>query len=97
MAEVLCKTVGVIHKRVCAELTTLREKNVDVTQELAYFVRSILGTFKDTQDPQAFFQDVSKTIESFNEVRRAPFIKNLPHDSWLVCPIPLSKPSNMST
>ena len=64
MAEVFCKTVAVVHKRARAELTTLREKNADKAQELAYFARSILGTFKDIQDPQAFFQEVSETIES---------------------------------
>ena len=63
LAEVFCKTMNIIHKRARTELTTLREKNVDKTQELAYFVRSILGTFKDNgKDPQTFFKDVSTTI-----------------------------------
>jgi hypothetical protein len=39
--------MATIHKRARAALQTLREKNTDQTQELAYFVRSILGTFKD--------------------------------------------------
>lgn len=64
LAVILCKTMGVIHKRARAELSIVREKNTDQTQKLAYFVRNILGVFKDDSgNPTTFIKKVSATIE----------------------------------
>ena len=64
LAEVLCKTISVTHKRARAELITIRERAAGQTQEIALFVSSILGTFSDNaEDPQAFFDSFSATIK----------------------------------
>ena len=65
LAEVFCKTISTIHKRARTELATLRENNTDQTQELAYFVRHILGNFKDNdQDPNSILENIKVSIES---------------------------------
>lgn len=69
LAQVFCKIMATIHKRARAELIILREKNMDQTREWAYFVRSILGTFKDnTKNPKAFFENVRTTIKTKGSV-----------------------------
>lgn len=65
LAEVICKTMATIHKRARMELTTLREKHVKQTQEIAYFAHSILGSFKDNpKKPKTFLGKVSRTIDN---------------------------------
>ncbi|HQS85027.1 MAG TPA: DUF4158 domain-containing protein [Alphaproteobacteria bacterium] len=65
LAEVFCKTMSTTHKRARSELEKLREKNTEQTQDLAFFVRNILGNFQDNdQDPKSFLENTKASIES---------------------------------
>jgi len=65
LAEVVCKTVKIVHKRARRELETLREKKTAQTQEIAYFAHSIITSFKDKPNTAStFLKKVTSTIQN---------------------------------
>lgn len=65
LAEVICKTVKIVHKRARRELERLREKKTAQTQEVAYFAQSIISSFKDTANTaDKFLKKVTSTIKN---------------------------------